>query len=487
VSQLRNFLPEKTMLVFLSVVSASTVTNAVQAAPNVAQTSLQPDDGAGAVILSGDAENALRDVHRLTDDSQPAAVGGGLALSLVPADVPVTEFPRYLAAAASTNVVPELGDSPADVKSDTAQVDAGQNRPRPIPTTTLQPAPIGKRERAPGLMLAQTPPPGIGRPGDDLDDADIALGLGMRQPYSDLLSLEDRIVEMARPVANAVTRYSTQSDHVDISQSEISADFFFADGAHHLRPGVQYVTYIPRTGDRVNQYSAGFDGNYRFTDWAGISGNVWANEIQSKNVPDAVIATYDVFLTLWPNDYFRVDIDTKRETFDNITSLRMGIIANSVGGSIDFMPTSQLRLSLRGGNSWFTDDNERQNYEGEVIYRLASLPTIDIGGRVSGFHFSKLLSNGYFNPENYTSEEAIFRVQSDLTNKLTVELAASGGVEQADPGGDKGIVKASLQMTYKLTDNWLLGAGVSYFSSRESNSSGFERSSVNAGLHYKFN
>jgi hypothetical protein len=457
VSQLRNHLPEKTMLVFLSVVSVSTLTNAVQAAPNIAQGTLRPEDGAEALTLSGDTETILRDLHRLTDDSQPAAVGGGLALSLIPSDVSPAEFRGYLDLAAADSARPQQQDF------------------------------TGNHERPPGLMLAQAPPTGVGRPGDDLDNADIALGLGMRQPYSDLLSLEDRIVEMARPVANAVTRYSTQSDHVDISQTELSADFFFADGAHRLRPGVQYITYIPRTGDRVNQYSAGFDGNYRFADWAGISGNVWANKIESRNVPDTVIATYDVFLTLWPNDYFRVDVDTKRETFDNITSLRMGIIANSVGGSIDFMPTNELRLSLRGGSGWFTDDNERQNYEGEVIYRLASLPTIDIGGRVSGLHFSKLLNNGYFNPENYLSEEAIFRVQSDLTNELTVELAASAGSEQADPGGDKPIVKASLQMTYKLTDNWVLGAGVSYFSSRESNSSGFERSSVNAGLHYKFN
>ncbi len=481
------------MLAFLSVVSASALINAAQAAPPAAPTSLQPDDGPVAVMLSSEAQAALLDVSRLTDDSRPAEVGGGLALSMAASgrSGSPAEFPLYLRLADAADAAPELGTVPAPVLAGSAgdatpaPKDSNPVPQRPIPVTTLKEA-LVRRDLPAGLMLAQGAPM-AGRPGDDLDNADIALGLGMRQPYSDLLSLEDRIVEMARPVANAVTRYSTQSDHVDISQSEISADFFFAQGAHHLRPGVQYVTYIPRSGPRVNQYSAGFDGNYRFADWAGISGNVWANKIESKGVPETVIATYDVFLTFWPNDYFRVDLDTKRETFDNITSLRMGIIANSVGGSVDFMPISDLRLSLRGGESWFTDDNERQNYEGEVIYRLASLPQIDIGGRVSGFHFTKLLSNGYFNPEDYVSEEAIFRIQSDLTNELTVELAASAGSEQADPGGDKPIVKASLQMTYKLTDNWLLGAGVSYFSSRESNSSGFERTSVNAGLHYRFN
>jgi len=479
------------MLVFLSAVSVSAVAHAAQAIPNVAQASVQPEAGAGAVALSREAEQILNDLHRFTDDSRPVAVGGGLALSMVP-DVSPAEFPRYLrlAAADSANAVdvakPVDATKPADAKSESAQGDTGQDRKPPARTVSAQDL-IGNRARAPGLMLAQVPPPGLGRPSDDLDSADLALGLGMRQPYNDLLLLEDRIVQMARPVANATTRYSTQSDHVDISQTELSADFFFADGAHRLRPGVQYLTYIPRTGDRVNEFSAGIDGNYRFADWAGISGNVWANKIESKNVPDTVIATYDVFLTLWPNDYIRADIDAKRETFDNITSLRMGIIANSIGGSIDFMPMNELRLSLRGGSSWFTDDNERQNAEAEAIYRIASLPTVDIGARVSGFHFSKLLNNGYFNPEDYTSEEGIFRVQSDLTNELTVELAASAGFEQADPGGDKPIVKASLQMTYKLTDNWILGAGVMYFSSRESNSSGFERTGVNAGLHYRFN
>ena len=63
---------------------------------------------------------------------------------------------------------------------------------------------------------------------------DIDLALGQRSVYSDLRSLEDRITEAQQPVANITSRYSTQSNNLDIYQGEISQDFFFSEGASRL-------------------------------------------------------------------------------------------------------------------------------------------------------------------------------------------------------------------------------------------------------------
>jgi hypothetical protein len=315
---------------------------------------------------------------------------------------------------------------------------------------------------------------------------DIDLALGQRSVYSDLRSLEDRITEAQQPVANITSRYSTQSNNLDIYQGEISQDFFFSEGASRLRPGLQYLSYVPKTGNGVSQYAAGFDGSYRISDAAALTGDFWLNDFQPKGFSNDVTPTYDVYATLWPNDFFRFDFDNKRETFDNVTSLQMGITAESLGGSMDYTPYDFLRLTLRSSYGFYSDTNDRVDEEAEAVWRVMDLPIIEVGVRGSGFQFSKQLNNGYFDPNSYYAGEGMFRLQTDLTDELNVQLVASGGLENANPGGNKPLVKSSLQIAYKLPNNWTLDGGVDYFSSRESTSSGFARTSFMLGLHKRF-
>jgi len=315
---------------------------------------------------------------------------------------------------------------------------------------------------------------------------DIDLALGQRSVYSDLRSLEDRITEAQQPVANITSRYSTQSNNLDIYQGELSQDFFFSEGASRLRPGLQYLSYVPKTGNGVSQYAAGFDGSYRISDAAALTGDFWLNDFQPKGFANDVTPTYDVYATLWPNDFFRFDFDNKRETFDNVTSLQMGITEESLGGSMDYTPYDFLRLTLRSSYGFYSDTNDRVDEEAEAVWRVMDLPIIEVGVRGSGFQFSKQLNNGYFDPNSYYSGEGMFRLHTDLTDELNVQLVASGGLENANPGGNKPLVKSSLQIAYKLPNNWTLDGGVDYFSSRESTSSGFARTSFMLGLHKRF-
>jgi hypothetical protein len=364
--------------------------------------------------------------------------------------------------------------------------------------------PVAQPISAPGSVIDTGPTPERSQAqpqiaqssaGSTMDELDLALRQRQtfsdqpqrdQQLYFDLLTLQENILDMQRPVANAVTRYSVQSDHVGISQSELSQDIFLNEGASRIQPGLQYITYTPKTGVGVFEYSGGLDANYRINDWSALAGDVWVNSIKSGTIASNIIPTYDIFLTLWPNDYLRMDVDNKRETFDNITSLQEGITAETVSGSVDYTPSDDLRLTLRGGGSYYTDTNERGTTDAEAIWRITTLPTIEVGLRASHFSFSKQFNNGYFDPITYTSGEAMFQLQMDLTDQLSFQLAASGGIEYANPGGDKPLVKSSLQVTYKLVKDWALEGGIDYFSSMESNSSGFARTSANLSLHYKF-
>lgn len=332
----------------------------------------------------------------------------------------------------------------------------------------------------------QTVPSQLGVSGEDeaMDEFDTAFG--RRQAYTDLRSLRDRLEDMRRPVVNADFARSTQSDNLNITQLEASGDLFFSVGRDRARFGYQNIDYSPRSGGGVEQNSLGGNGTYRINDWSAVTGDFWVNAIKAHNGPTEVVPTYDIFVTLWPNDLVRIDLDAKREIFDNVTSLVEGITADAFGASIDYSPSDDLRMSLRTDYSSYSDNNEREEAEFEAVFRVLSAPAVQLGFRAAGFEFSKLLNDGYYNPKSYESAEGMIRVQASITNKLNVELAASGGAEHADPGGIKPLVRASLQASYKLTKDWTLDGGLSYFSSRDTNSSGFARSTAKLGLHRKF-
>jgi hypothetical protein len=417
-------------------------------------------------------------VLQKVSDNQIAGHDSG-SKSKKPSKPPTDQLANNVDAAETYN---RAVDKAPEVSKPYAQAEDGQG------TYKLSQVQSAQAENGVDLNGGEPPmqaPVAIGRPGGVTNELDLALG--QRQIYSDLRSLQDRIILQQQPVANAVGRYSTQSDGVEIAREEISQDFFFSEGASRLRPGVQLVKYIPSSGNNsVFEFSGGADGSYRINDFSAITGDFWLNNIEPKHMADNLVPTYDMYLTLWPNDLLRLDIDNKRETFDNITSLQMGITSESIGGSIDYTPIDDLRVTVRAGGSFYSDTNDRESGEAEAVWRVMSLPILEVGIRASAFSFSKQLNNGYFNPDTYISGEAMFRLRTDLTDQLNVELAGSGGVEHANPGGDKPLVKASLQFAYRLVKNWSLDGGLDYFSSQESTSSGFARTSYTLGLHYRF-
>ncbi len=325
---------------------------------------------------------------------------------------------------------------------------------------------------------------GAGQASTSMDELDLVLN--RRQIFSDLRTLETRLNIQQRPTFNVVDRNSTQTDHLDINQLEISQDLFFSKGKDNLRLGVQRILFDAPGDNDVTQYVAGFTGNVRLSDFAAVAGELWVNKLEYSRTLSDTLVTYDVFVTLRPSDVIRIDIDTSRRTFDNLRSLQLGLTAESYGGSIDYTPTDRLRLTARAFGGVYSDANRRRSEEVETVWRALSTPLIEIGVRGTNFHFTRLFNNGYFNPRDYVSGEAMFRVQSELARNFTVELAGSGGAEDAQPGGVKPLIKGSLQAVYKLENGWSIDGEASHFTSRDSSSSGFARTSFSLGLHYRF-
>ena len=324
---------------------------------------------------------------------------------------------------------------------------------------------------------------GRGQAQTSMDELDLVIG--GRQVFQDLRTLQTRLNEMQRPTANVVNRHSTQSDHLIINELEVSQDFFFSGGRDNLRLAAFKTDYSPRGGLGINQYTGGFTSNVRLSDLVGIAGDLWVNRIEYGRQRNT-LATYDAYVTLRPTDTVRIDIDANRRIFDNVTSLRLGVTTRTYSGSIDFLPTDELRLTARVFAGLYSDRNRRRAEEVEAIWRVRTNPIVEIGLKGTNFEFSRLLNNGYFNPKDYYSGEALARIQWNVTPKLSTELAGSAGAENANPGGVKPLAKGSFQAVYKLINGWSVDGEISHFTSRNSTSSGFSRTSFTAGLHYRF-
>jgi hypothetical protein len=316
-----------------------------------------------------------------------------------------------------------------------------------------------------------------------IEDVDAAPGEG--RIFADLRGLRDQIFSQQRPTASAAVRYSTQSDDLDIRQEEVSQDFYFQHGRSRLGLGLQAINYNPSLLSNINQYAAGINGHHRFNDFSEITGEFRLNRIEGRSL-GYYTATFDTYVTLKPSDSFRIDLDVNRRIFDNIISLRRNISATSYGGSVDYTPNNGIRLTARFAGSTFSDGNWRRTEELEGLLRITSSPTLELGLRATNFHFTKLFNNGYFNPRDYYSGEALLRLRAPLNKRLSVDLTGSAGVEDARPGGSKPLIKAACGLSYKVTDRWSLNAEASYFSSRSSSSSGFARTSGFLGIKYHF-
>jgi hypothetical protein len=315
------------------------------------------------------------------------------------------------------------------------------------------------------------------------EEVDVSSGEG--RMFADLRNLRDQISSMQRPTASAAVRYSTQSDDLDIRQEEVTQDFYFKYGRSRLGLGVMAINYNPSLQNSINLYGGTLNGHHRINDFSEITGEVRLNHVTGQFLKYD-IATYDVYATIKPSDSFRIDLDVNRRIFDNITSLRLNISAVSYGGSVDYTPNNRMRITARFAVSDFSDGNWRRTEELEGLLRVITSPSVEVGFRATNFHFKKLLNNGYFNPRDYVSGEALVRLRAPLNKRLNIDFTGAAGVENADPGGSKPLFKAALRLSYKLSDRWSLDSELSYFSSRSSSSSGFARTSGMLGLKYHF-
>ncbi len=282
-----------------------------------------------------------------------------------------------------------------------------------------------------------------------------------------------------RPEARFEYRESHQSDDLRITGWELDQDFQFNDGLTTVGPRFHTYRYDPENASDIFVYRPGLHVRHRFNDAVEWNGTGWVDVIDEKRGGDSAPFTYDTWLTLWPNDFFRIDVGSSRTTFDNAISLRQNIKATYATGSLDMMPDEKTRITGRFRWGDYTDGNEQTWWQAEVERRVWNDPRTNFTLRYTGMDFKKLLFNGYFNPNNYHSGEGRIRAYDELTPGLWYHLEVSAGIEDSQGEKAKFIWSAAGRFSYWIND-WLeVALQYGFFSSKTASgggsSGGFDR------------
>jgi tetratricopeptide (TPR) repeat protein len=306
--------------------------------------------------------------------------------------------------------------------------------------------------------------------------------------------LLDDIERSQRPETIFNYRESHQSDELRITGWELGQDFNFNDGLTTVGPRFHTYRYDPQDSKNVPVPASGLADNssdifvyrpglhvrHRFNDSVEWNGTGWVDVIDEKRGDDGAPFTYDTWLTLWPNDFFRIDVGSNRTTFDNETSLRQNIKATYASASVDMMPDEKTRLTGRYRWGDYTDGNEQSWWQVEVERRAPRMrPQTHFALRYTGMDFKKKLNSGYFNPNVYHSGEVRIRDYDEVLPGLWYHAEISVGVEDSTGQSAQFIWSAAGGVSYWVTD-WLeVALRYGYFSSKTASgggsSGGFDR------------
>jgi tetratricopeptide (TPR) repeat protein len=284
-----------------------------------------------------------------------------------------------------------------------------------------------------------------------------------------------------RPTTGLDVQQSHQSDHLTITAQSFQHELRLDDGRTTVGPRFQRLEYVPERGPvDITVNRPGVFARHRFNDRSELTNSLWADLIEPETGKSRTVPTYDTYLTLWPNDLLRFDVGSSRTTFDNIKSLTRGITGTYASFSMDVTPDELSRLTTRFNWGSYSDGNTRRWAQVEVERRVRTHPNLLLGARYTHIDFSKLLDNGYFNPETYHSAVATVHLYGHDGSRFSYDLDGSYGRETARPGGGKPFSSGGVRLHYWLGGRVELEGRYGFFSSQQASSGGFSRQT--AGL-----
>lgn len=279
---------------------------------------------------------------------------------------------------------------------------------------------------------------------------------------------------------------STQSDDLDIHGTRLNQEFSFNEGLGTAGLRVEHLNFMRRDGtDDATLNRPLLHGRYRLGDAFEVNAELGPERVQPRDSPATEHMVYSGWLTWWPDDVLRFDLSTNRSSFDNLKSLRLGLLARQYALSTDVTPDERQRYRARVEYGDYSDSNRRWAAQLEGEYRWRTHPDVWVGLRHYRFEFSQQLDNGYFNPKTFDATHFTVRLgwrPGGDSGRWDIAAAAALGREHAVPDGSKPAYDLSLQAGWRIDSRTRLEARAQRFSSRTTGLSGFARNSIGLSL-----
>jgi tetratricopeptide (TPR) repeat protein len=318
----------------------------------------------------------------------------------------------------------------------------------------------------------------------DLADESIGRALNLRADHPEALRLQREIALARRPRTEISASYSDQSNETDFATLSAWQRFFPRSPLNMVAIGHSAQLYRQEGGADIDVHRPAVEGRLRYADWGEVNAELGLN-IENEPADTDYIPTYSVWTSIAPSDRLRFDVGTSRQTLDNVRSMLLDITTTSYGGSVDIGSDAATRFSLRGNHTAFSDGNERLWGQAEVRQRLFWSPNVFLGARYTRLGFSRLLDNGYFNPDRLEAIELTGQVWG-RSGRFYYDVRGSLGREDAVPGGERTVYALEGRLTHLLTERIELEGFVNTFSSRIATPGGFSRSTAGLSLRVRW-
>jgi tetratricopeptide (TPR) repeat protein len=288
------------------------------------------------------------------------------------------------------------------------------------------------------------------------------------------------IARNRRPLTTINGSVSTQNDGLVISSTSARHGISLNEGLTTLGPQHRLLDFDARQDPDMLIHGVGAFGRHRFNDALELNASVFLNHV-SGGERTRLEPTYDTWLTIWPDDYFRFDLSANRAYFDDARSIAQNIRMDTFGLSMDYRPDPDLRLTARGSYGAITDGNRRLFGQLEAEGRIPIQQTVYLGARYTHFNFARPeLDHGYFNPDWLHSAELTLRLLAAPMPGWTVSAAGSAGYEW-QPGEAKPVWSASLATAYAFIDRVNLSVEIRHQNSSSLGGQGGFRRTTFAG------
>jgi tetratricopeptide (TPR) repeat protein len=291
-----------------------------------------------------------------------------------------------------------------------------------------------------------------------------------------------------RPQTALDYRDFNQSDGLTIRDVSLAAMQSLADGRGSFGARLGATRFVPPggTANTIEVVRPGLQGRWRLNDAFEWNGRVGVDLINTAhNTSDASRLVHDTYLTWWPNDLLRFDLSSARRLFDSEFAVRNGLTITQTQFSVDLLPDDLTRYSLRTVDSRVSDGNRGNGWQFVAERRVWNEPRIHLGVRHNRFGFSQPGQTGYFNPEDYRSNEVTLQASGWLAQGLRWQVAGATGQENVRPGDERPIRSASVRLTWEATANLSVEAAYDHSTSRTLATGGFSREIARLSLQYR--